>query len=52
MSSKVNSWAQIVTQGTAKTSTDEVMQAENDEEDTTNTENNTIHTEGNRHRQG
>ena len=55
--SKVNSWAQIVTQGTAKTSTDEVTQAVNNEEDATNTENiNTIHTptqtEGNMHRQG
>ena len=42
--SKVNLWAQIVTQRTAKTSTDEVTQAGNNEEEATNTENiNTIH---------
>jgi len=50
--SKVNSGAQIVTQVTAKTSTDEVKQAENDEEDATNIENiNTIHTPTHRREQ-
>ena len=49
---KVNSWAQIVTQRTAKTSTDEVTQAENEEEDATNTENvNAIHTPTHRREQ-
>jgi hypothetical protein len=44
MPSNVNSWAQIVTQGMAKTSTDEVTQAGNNE-DAMNTENiNTIPT--------
>jgi hypothetical protein len=50
--SKVNSWAQIITRGTAKTSTDEVTQVKNDEEDATNTENiNTIHTPTHRREQ-